>query len=1364
MNLKNQWLDIKLRNKFLIPTVIIVVVGMGVSALITYIKAEQSIIKLQKSNLEQLSNTLSDQVNYFLKEIKVNTFHWSSDPMFKMAVANTFLGKSVRETANEKLKALKNDYSYIESFTLFGPTGKALASDNPIIPYNLIASEKPYFKKAMQGNSIISKVFESGMSGAPVFVVASPLKDFNNIIIGVFTATIRMEYFNTIIVEPIHPGKSGYAFVYDSNGIVIAHKDKFNILDLDMNTYAHGKEMLNNIEGYITYKDEDGTKFISYRNIKDTGWTIAVLSDKNDIINSINEIAYVSLALVSIVALLIGGLIFYIALSIVKPIEKVVEFTDSIARGDLGEKLTVQSNDEVGQLINSVNSILVNLKSIVSQAENIAQGDFEVDMPLLSDEDILTPALIQMAINLKEVTNLAHDVANGDLDGAIKIKGKKDVLSKSINIMVANLRASSKENELQRNYEKFNRELIKYITGDLSINDFARRVIEYLAENLDMQVASFYSFKNAKLIPVASYATEKIKTNLKEYFLGESLIGESAKRKKIIQIENIPKNYLQISSSLGKLSPNHLLIVPVIHNNELKAVFELGSFNKISEEKRLLLNNVLSIIGINVSVCQSREETNSLLIETQVQAESLQAQQEELKASNEELEEQTQLLRQSEDNLKLLNEELEDKTKSLEFQKQSVEVKNKEVEEKALELTAASKYKSEFLANMSHELRTPLNSLLILSKMLHDNKEGNLNNKQIEWARVISNSGTDLLELINDILDLSKIEAGKMSMDINHINISDIIASITDKFVHIANNKGIDFIVDNKLSETDHIKTDGQKLCQILKNLTSNAVKFTNKGQVTLSLYKPNFNTMLEYNNLDIKNTIAISVNDTGIGIAKDKLNEIFNAFQQEDGATSRKYGGTGLGLSISTELAHLLGGRITVESIQGKGSIFTLCLPLQYNFDNIDTFNNKGNDFKNNSQHISKLIPSIKIETFIDDDRNKYTRKKKSVVIIEDNKNFASSLLELVRTQNYIGLVAGNGKSGLSIIEKYKPTAILLDLGLPDMSGEEVLLHVKDNINLRHIPIHIISGHEKDRKYLKHGVIGFLEKPVNVQSIKKMFEKINSIVDGEVKTILLVEDNEESQIAISALLENDYTKIIVAKNVKTAMAILSSEKIDCLLLDLGLPDNSGVSFIYELKNKCISNCPVIIHTGRDLDDNEVWELNKIADSIIIKGSQSHDRLLDETMLFLHHLDSKLSISQRNIIGTLHDTEKTFNNKKILLVDDDMRNVFALSGLLSQHDMQVTMAENGQDALDKLNDNSDYDLILMDIMMPIMDGYEAMTAIRKNTKTKSIPIISLTAKAMPEDREKCINSGANDYLAKPIDTDKLLSLMRVWLH
>lgn len=1049
---------------------------------------------------------------------------------------------------------------------------------------------------------------------------------------------------------------------------------------------------------------------------------------------------YASLIVMFIMSILIS---LFITRSLTTPVSEIVDRVKDIAKGDLEHKIQFHGNDEIGKLSESVNQMVDISSEVARQANVISTGNYTEDIKPRSEKDVLGIAMQKMTLSLRTVTG---------------------------------------ENERQNWVKTGQTELNEKMRGDLEINTLAKNIIAYLPKYLGAQIGSLYiaDEKGKELKLYGSYAFTKRKSLNDTIKVGEGLVGEAAFEKEMISVTNIPENYIRISSSLGDEIPRNVVVTPFLHEEKLIGVIELGSFKEFSDTELDFLKTVMENIAIAVNSAFSRYKMQELLEKTQRQSEELQSQQEELKSANEELQSQQEELRTSneelqsqQEELKAANEELEEKSESLEQQKAETQQKNidlerarRAVEEKAEEVSIASKYKSEFLANMSHELRTPLNSILLLSRILSDNKDSNLSANQVESAGIIYNSGNDLLSLINEILDLSKIEAGKMDIEIDGVLISDLTESVKSNFQHVMDDKGIELAINVDENAPSPIFTDRKRLEQIIRNLMSNAIKFTEKGSVTVDFKRlSRGSAALHKSGLDPEKAIAIVITDTGMGISPEKQKVIFEAFQQAEGGTARKFGGTGLGLSISREIAKLLGGEIQLQSELGKGSTFTLYIPVKAETKQaIQTKTPAPQPATFSSKIIKSSSERPRIKA-IPDDRDNLKKGDKTILVIEDDQNFAKILLNQCHDKGFKCLVSPDGEGGLRMAEKYMPEAIILDIKLPGIDGWTVLDVLKDNPKTRHIPVHMMSVEEETIDAFKKGAIGYLTKPVKKERLDEAFSKLEEVIGKEFKELLVVEDDENLRKSIVTLIGNGDVKISEAATGKEAINKLTSRKYDCVVLDLGLPDMTGFELLKKLEQKKdFVIPPIIVFTGKELKREEELELRKYSESIIIKGVKSEERLLDESALFLHRVVGNMPKKKQKMIINLHDKDIMLKDKKILLVDDDMRNVFAISAILQERGMNVIKAENGKKALEMLENETNVDLVLMDIMMPVMDGYETTKKIRQIGKFWKLPIIALTAKAMKEDREKCIAAGANDYLAKPVDVDRLLSMMRVWLY
>jgi CheY-like chemotaxis protein/HAMP domain-containing protein/putative methionine-R-sulfoxide reductase with GAF domain len=1061
-------------------------------------------------------------------------------------------------------------------------------------------------------------------------------------------------------------------------------------------------------------------------------------------LTAINNSVITNIIVATLIIMLIGALVVFMIREIVSAISKIKTAAERMTNGEVDFSIAVNSSDEIGDLATSFN---------------------------------------RMITVTKEYSRVADVIGRGDYSSSVIVRSDSDTLGKALNSMKDNLQKLSRDNEIRTWLLTGNTELNDKMRGEKDVSSLAQEIINQLTTYLRAQIGAIYLKENGQLSLVGSYAFNSRKGNASSFELGQGFIGQSALEKKAIVFNDIPDDYIRINSGLGNAVPRNIIVFPFLHDNDVKGVIEIGSSREFSDLDMQFLQMVADNIGISVNASQSRDRLKDLLEETQRQAEELEVQQEELRQANEELQSKTELLEKSEAELKTqqeelqqTNEELEEKANLLEDQKQTMENAKMQVETKARELEATSKYKSEFLANMSHELRTPLNSILILSQILLENKTKSLGEKEVQFASNIYNSGSDLLNLINEILDLAKVEAGKMELDIHQFSIDDVVADTKGMFTEIAANKSIQFDVqvDDTIASA-LMSTDKQRLGQILRNLLSNAFKFTSKnGRVELSIRPAEKNTVFKRNELTgVDGVVAFSVTDSGIGIPHAKLNIIFEAFQQVDGSTKRKYGGTGLGLSISRELAYTLGGEIHVESEEGEGSTFTLYLPMTFDPSMIGSGTKQvaireRTEVRERAEKApshKSAVAKISIEDPGIDDRNTIDEKSRVILIMEDDPAFAEVLLNFVRERQYKGIIAYQGNSGLSFARHYKPDAIMLDMKLPVMDGAEVLKQLKNDPELRHIPVQIISGYDRKKEGLELGAFDYIKKPVTQEVLWEAFDRIESFVSRKVKHLLIIEDDKQHNDAVKELIGNGDVKSFSAYSGSEAFKMMSTNSFDCIIVDLGLPDMSGFEFLEKMRdNKNLLQTPVIVYTGKDLTKDERTRLEKLANTVVLKTAYSHDRLLDETMLFLHRLESRLPKEKQNLIRKLHKSDEVLKNKKVLVVDDDIRNVYSLTHALDLEGMICTTAENGKEALKLLRQNGSFDIVLMDVMMPEMDGYEATREIRKIDKFKKLPIIALTAKAMKGDREKCLAVGMSDYISKPLNVERLVSLMRVWLY
>ncbi|MCK8143131.1 response regulator [Flavobacterium sp. I-SCBP12n] len=966
----------------------------------------------------------------------------------------------------------------------------------------------------------------------------------------------------------------------------------------------------------------------------------------------------------------------------------------------------------------------------------------------------------ETAQRIEAISTIAVNIAKGNYD--IKVDDSKaDALGSvgdSLNNMSTSLKKSftllSDKEWLQAGIANLNSVML----GDKNLEELSNDIIEFLCVYTNSSAGAFYVLEGETLFAKAgySYVPNKNRTQIKK---GEGLLGQTIVSGKLLEIKGVPSEDIQISYALGEIKPTHIVALPLI-DNKVEGALELVSITGFTSLHLEFLKIISNNIGIALKSTQNRKRVLELLEETEAQSEELRIQHSELESMNAELETQTEKLQASEEELRVQQEELEQTNEELSERSILLEEKNTEILKKSEALELSTRYKSEFLANMSHELRTPLNSILLLSRLLSENNNQSMNSEEIEFAQVIQSSGNSLLGLIDEILDLSKIEAGKMELEFIDVTTKEITDGLSSLFTQVAKEKNIGFeIIANEAPII--LKTDKMRLEQILKNLISNALKFTNRGSVTLEIKI----------NTDDDKIICFIVKDTGIGIPLDMQPLVFEAFQQADGSTKRKYGGTGLGLSISRELAKLLSGEILLNSVEGEGSTFTLCLPRFVSQSSkvvIDKRplltipeNNTIVEKETKKKYISEIIPEE-----IEDDRDSILSGDKVILIVEDDMNFAKSLLAFSRQNGYKTVVAVRGDYALKFAILYKPVGILLDIELPIKSGWEVLEEIKNHSQTKHIPVHIMSSHKLKQESLLQGAVDFLHKPVAFDRIPEVFTRIEHIISKESQKVLIIEDNPKHAKALAFFLENHNINSEIKSEVSEGLDALNKKDIDCVILDMGIPDKQAYEILEGVKKSPgLENLPVIVFTGKSLSLKEEVKIKKYADSIIVKTAHSYQRMLDEVSLFLHLVEeNKGTDDKKENFKKLNQLNNILHNKKVLIVDDDVRNIYSLTKALEAFKMNVITAFDGNEAIKMLAEHTDTDIVLLDMMMPNMDGYETAEKIRNNPKMIALPLIAVTAKAMTGDREKCIKAGASDYITKPVDIDQLLSLLRVWLY
>jgi HAMP domain-containing protein/signal transduction histidine kinase/CheY-like chemotaxis protein len=1059
----------------------------------------------------------------------------------------------------------------------------------------------------------------------------------------------------------------------------------------------------------------------------------------------------------------------FMASNLTEQVRGIVKVVTAVADGNLTQRLTVQAKGEVAALADTINGMTDTLATFADQVTNVAR-EVGVDGRLGGQANVpgaagtwkdLTGNVNLLAANLttqvRAIAEVATAVTKGDLTRSIQVDAKGEVseLKDNINTMISNLRETTESNReqdwLKTNLARFT----GMLQGQRELDTVGKMLLSELAPLVHAHQGTVYHCRDegtnsGRLALLSSYAQTRGVRLAETIGLGEGLVGQCAVEQKRILLTNVPADFVSIGSSLGEALHVNVVVLPVLFENHTKAVIELASLHPFTVVNLNFLDQLALGIGAVFNTIEATMRTEGLLTQSQQLTVELQSRQSELQQTNEELGTKARLLAEQNAEVERKNAEVEQARGAL--------------EEKASELALTSKYKSEFLANMSHELRTPLNSILILSQQLAENSPGNLSGKQVEFSRNINSSGTDLLHLINDILDLSKIESGTVTVDVEEISFLGLRDNIDRNFRHVAEAKNLPFHIRFEKDLPRSMDSDPKRLQQILKNLLSNAVKFTAQGQVEVRVGLATQGWSPEHPVLrQAQHVVAFAVEDTGIGVAPEKQRLIFEAFQQADAGTSRKYGGTGLGLAISRELAVLLGGEIRLTSVYGQGSVFTLYLPLHYAGPNGATVARATEAIGDGSGRALAALP-IAREEHIADDRDDVAPGDPVLLVIEDDPHYARILLGLAREKGFKGIVATKGAYGLALARQFSPSAISLDIFLPDMLGWTVLNQLKLDPALRHIPVQIITLEEERQHGLAHGAFAYLVKEPTTAGLESAFDRIRDFIVPRTKRLLVVEDNDIERDAIMELLGYSDIEMVAVCTGDAALAALRSQSFDCVVLDLRLPDMTGFELLEKVQAEPgLAEVPVVVFTGKDLSREEHARLNTMSKSIVLKDVQSPERLLDETALFLHRVVTQLPAPKQALLERLHNSSEVLRERKVLVVDDDARNIFALTSVLENHDVVVLSATNGRQAIETIDRTDDLSMVLMDIMMPEMDGYETMREIRKDPRFRTLPILALTAKAMKGDREKCLDAGASDYIAKPVNTDQLLSLMRVWL-
>ena len=1351
--------------------VMFLVIGVSVVSLISVVSIVIISNTLQRASFNHLvtvrENKKIQVQNYFAEKIKdtevlatllfVRQAVKDLDRVSRQAADMGFTGKRLMEYGPYK-ELVDGYYKFIDTYKsmygvydvfLFSPeNGRVLITARMEDDFGtLMANEKTHLAdgwvKLNRDKTTVATDMEPYLPSNkdPAMFILTPVKE-NGIYIGAVGVQIPLDQINRIMHERSGMGKTGEAYLVGpdmrmrsdsylepgSHSVAASFSGTVEKNGVDTKASRQSFKGVRGTEIIIDYRGKSVHSAWAPLNIGNTVWAIIAETDKGEINRPINKLIFVIIfiGLAVITALVFTAAVFSKRIS--NPIYRLTAVTKRITEGDLTARADQTSFGETGELGRSFNEM--------------AQKIFEA---------------IWLKTGLNEFTKITS--------------GKQDLKS------------------------------------------FGRSAICFLSEYIDAAVGALYvSDEDGVLEFISGYAFSDKNEMLSRYRPGEGLVGQAALDKKSIlfcnadfnnetcsrdNFDDIKNEFIdsdyatrigaKINYGIGEVKPKHLMITPSINTGSVKAVIVLGSMNMFDQTSKEFVEQAADRIGVEINIIQSREKIKKLLIETRKKTEALELQQEALISTNEELEAQAQQIQATEEELSTqqeelmsYNEELEKANRMFEKHKAEIEIKNielsranKTIKEKVNELAKANDFKSEFLANMSHELRTPLNSILILAKLLAENETGNLSKEQKESTEVIYNAGSSLLALINDILDISKIEAGKMEIDIANLDLSDFASGIEKSFGHIAEEHKVGFTVELADNLPEHISTDERKLTQIVKNLTANALKFTGKGTVKLSIRRPEASVKLSNIHLSLKKTVAISVSDTGIGIPPDRQKIIFEAFQQADPSISSKYGGTGLGLSISNKLAWYLGGEIQVKSEPGTGSTFTLFLPERLIWDS-PVFEEKTGEqpgaveieSRDKDQYAifdENTIP--RISDYVTDDRKEISPDDKTLLIIESNQRFTRALVNTARIRGFKCLVAENGETGLQFVYEYNPKAIMLSDKLTGMEGNKVLDKLKDDLSTRHIPVCAVTDPDGSSEMLARGACVYISNKAPKKRINEVLTAFENIINSKIRSVLFVGKGKELTGDINAFLKSDHVNIFSAQNDTEGLNFFQSQDVRLVIAGMDLPDSMIFDLLEKMTDKpIIERLPVMLYTERELTEKEMLAVKNIEKRFIIKCVKSHEMLLDTAALFLHMKKEELTEEQEKILKVLHKNGVILKNKHILVADDDMRNTFALAKMLRKNGMRVYMAENGKKAVELLDKKLRVDLVLMDIMMPVMDGYEAIKKIRSKKKFKTIPILALTAKAMKGDRLKCIKAGANDYIAKPIDNDRLLSMLKVWLY
>jgi signal transduction histidine kinase/DNA-binding response OmpR family regulator/HAMP domain-containing protein len=1315
------------------------------------------------------------------------------------------------------LKAYKEAYGYYDIFLVEQHTGNILYTVEKEEDFGTSLLNGPY------ANTNLGRIFQTvikapshdfasmedfayyGPSKEAALFIASPIFDDSQII-GVLIFQIPTTQINAIMQERTGLGQTGETILIGSQDFLLRSDSRFfpdsTLLKQKVDTEATRASAvgITGVKEILDYRGEPTLIAHIPLDLPGVRWSLNAKMDKVEAFARIQSLLNWILIIIGIGTIIVIGIAIYFSNSIAKPVHKMTHIARQLAEGNMNMTVEVDNQNEIGLMAQAFRQMITNVRLVIEDIVQLSQGlaagnlrvtpNTEYQGDFIQIKQALETALSDLRFVIKDIDHVSQELAEGHWEVKPNIKYQGDFIQiKNALLSTASKLAKATVKNTEQNWLKTGQtQLNDRLSGEQDILQLSENAINFMTSYVEAQIGAIYlveeESQSLKMVASHAYTWRNMTDN--EFRLGESIVGQAALERKPLIIVDPPAGYIVVQSGLGKATPKSILVMPFLYENTLKGVIELASFQVLTEIQIEFLHQIMPSLATFIHSAQSRHQMQALLEQTQKQSEELQSQTRELEEqqaalqqTNEELQSQSEELQAQQEELRYFNEELEDRTHELEAQKNEIREKNqvlqqhqKVIEAKAYELERASQYKSEFLANMSHELRTPLNSLLILAQLLSENKDGTLNKKQIEYARTIHSAGSDLLALINDILDLSKVEAGKMELNIEPVSLTEFVEVIEQKFRHLAEDKGLAFDITLSDNVPLALHTDEKRLNQIINNLLSNAFKFTLEGKIQLDIQTvSNGLPPLPLGEGRGEGLITFSVIDTGIGISNEKQEVIFEAFQQADGTTSRSYGGTGLGLSISRQLARLLGGELQLNSEENQGSTFTLYLPETFPYDNqpeqLSSSISETTELSLNKESQKTVETNGKKTLFqeIIDDRNALTSEDKSLLIIEDDRQFSHLVIELARENGFKCLLGEDGKTGLQLAEQYQPTAIILDIGLPQLDGWSVMDRLKNNTKTRHIPVHFMSAYDQNREAKRKGAIGYLHKPVSVEELNRAFNSIQQFISKTLKHILVIADQQDRQQKILDIVEDDHIKSALITGCEAAYESFSSLQFDCIILDVECGSGAGVEFLVQFQQQPeVAQIPIIVYADRDLTAQEEKILQQYEDRLTIKAVNSPEGLLDEVTLFLHQVEANLAPDKRSTLRMIHDKTTILKHKKLLIVDDDMRNVFSLASMLEDHDMEIVIANNGNEALAKLEEHQDIALVLMDIMMPEKDGYETMREIRTQSRYHQLPIIALTAKAMKGDKAKCIEAGANDYLSKPVNTEKLLSLIRIWLY